>query len=179
VKVLHVGCGGSRVPEVIFPAAEWSETRLDIDPSVKPDIVGSITELPVATASYQAVYSAHNLEHIAPWAVPVALAEFHRVLVPKGFVMIAVPDLQQAARRIADGEGHALAYDAPSGPVTAFDIVFGWAPATANNPWMSHRCGFTLDTLHALLCAAGFKDVVVRSTAWQLEALGVRDGDGS
>jgi predicted SAM-dependent methyltransferase len=175
VKVLHVGCGGSRVPEVIFPAAEWAETRLDIDPSVAPDIVASITDLPVADASVQAVYSAHNLEHLTPWDVPVALAEFRRVLAPGGFVMIAVPDLQQAARRIADGEGHALAYDAPSGPVTAFDIVFGWAPATANNPWMSHRCGFTLDTLHALLCAAGFKDVVVRSTAWQLEALGVRD----
>jgi predicted SAM-dependent methyltransferase len=179
VKVLHVGCGGSRVPEVIFPAAEWSETRLDIDPSVAPDIVASITDLPVADGSVHAVYSAHNLEHLAPHHVPIALAEFRRVLAPGGFVMIAVPDLQQAARRIADGEGHALAYDAPSGPVTAFDIVFGWAPATANNPWMSHRCGFTLDTLHALLCAAGFKDVVVRSTAWQLEALGVRDGNGS
>jgi predicted SAM-dependent methyltransferase len=167
------------VPEAIFKPGEWDEVRLDIDPSVAPDIVGSITELPVATASYQAVYSAHNLEHIAPHHVPVALAEFRRVLAPGGFAMIAVPDLQQAARAIAEGKGGEVAYEAPCGPVTAFDIVFGWAPATANNPWMSHRCGFTLDTLHALLCAAGFKDVVVRSTAWQLEALGVRDGDGS
>ena len=179
MRVLHVGCGPARVPEVIFSPAEWTEVRLDIDPAVEPDIVASITELPLATASYQAVYSAHNLEHIAPWSVPVALAEFHRVLTPGGFVMIAVPDLQQAARRIADGEGHVVAYEAPSGPVTPFDIVFGWAPATANNPWMSHRCGFTLDTLHELLCAAGFKDVLVRSTAWQLEAVGVKDGNGA
>jgi len=179
VRVLHVGCGPARVPEVIFKPDEWTEVRLDIDPSVEPDIVGSITELPVANASYQAVYSAHNLEHIAPWEVPQALAEFRRALTPGGFVMIAVPDLQQAARRIADGEGHAVAYEAPCGPITAFDIVFGWSRATASNAWMSHRCGFTLETLHELLCAAGFKDVLVRSTAWQLEAVGVKDGNGA
>jgi predicted SAM-dependent methyltransferase len=179
MKVLHVGCGPARVPEVLFPPAEWAETRLDIDPSVAPDIVASITDLPVADASFHAVYSSHNMEHLTPHDVPVALAEFRRVLAPGGFAMIAVPDLQQAARAIAEGKGGEVAYEAPCGPITAFDIVFGWAPATANNPWMSHRCGFTLDTLHALLCAAGFKDVVVRSTAWQLEALGVRDGDGS
>ena len=177
MRVLHVGCGTQRVPEVMFPPAEWSETRLDIDGSVAPDIVASITDLPVAEGSFHAVYSAHNLEHLAPFDVPVALAEFHRVLVPGGFALIAVPDLQQAARRIADGEGGEVAYEAPCGPITAFDIVFGWSPATAGNPYMAHRCGFTLDTLHALMCAAGFKDVTVRSTAWQLEAVGVKDGD--
>lgn len=179
MRVLHVGCGPSRVPEVIFSPAEWTEVRLDIDPGVKPDIVASITSMPVEDASVQAVYSAHNLEHLAPWEVPQALAEFRRALAPGGFVMVAVPDLQQAARRIADGEGHAVAYEAPCGPITAFDIVFGWSRATASNAWMPHRCGFTLETLHELLCAAGFKDVLVRSTAWQLEAVGVKDGNGA
>ena len=178
MKVLHVGCGPARVPDVIFKPGEWSEVRLDIDPEVEPDIVASITSLPVADGSVQAVYSAHNMEHIVPHDVPVALAEFHRVLSPGGFVMIAVPDLQQAARRIADGEGHAVAYEAPCGPITAFDIVFGWSGATAGNPFMSHRCGFTMDTLYELLCAAGFKNVAVRASDWQLEAVGVKDGNG-
>ena len=178
MKVLHVGCGPARVPEVIFSPAEWTEVRLDIDPAVEPDLVASITSLPVADGSVQAVYSAHNLEHLAPHDVPVALSEFWRALQPGGFVMIAVPDLQQAARRIADGEGHAVAYEAPCGPITAFDIVFGWSGATAGNPFMSHRCGFTMDTLYDLLCAAGFKNVTVRASDWQLEAVGVKDGNG-
>src|SRR3954451_8011278 len=96
--VLHVGCG-VKLPHKLhqaFHTPEWRELRLDIDPNVQPDIVGSITDMRmVETASVDAVWSSHNLEHLYAHEVPVALAEFYRVLRPGGFLLITMPDLQQ------------------------------------------------------------------------------------
>ena len=46
-KVLHVGCGPPN-PQSLhkqFRGEEWEEIRLDINPDVEPDIVGSITDM--------------------------------------------------------------------------------------------------------------------------------------
>lgn len=179
LDALHVGCGHSRLPEPLFPVAEWREIRLDIDPAVAPDIVASLTELPLADASVSAVFSSHNMEHLAPRDVPVALAEFFRVLRPGGFCLVAVPDVQQAAAWIADGRGDDVAYVAPCGPVTPFDVVFGHAGMRADNPWMAHRTGFTLASLRQAMIAAGFRVQHSRVSDWDLVVLGVRDGDSA
>ena len=46
-SVLHVGCGAPN-PETLhraFRGAEWREVRLDIDPSTRPDIIASLTDM--------------------------------------------------------------------------------------------------------------------------------------
>ena len=59
----------------LFPPGKWVETRLDIDPSVKPDVVASMTDMSsVPDASCHAVYSSHNLEHLFPHELQQALA---------------------------------------------------------------------------------------------------------
>jgi SAM-dependent methyltransferase len=177
LDALHVGCGHARLPEPLFPAADWREIRLDIDPSTQPDIVASLTELPVGDGAVSAVFSSHNMEHLAPHDVPRALAEFFRVLRPGGFCLVAVPDIQQAAARIADGRGDDVAYVAPCGPITAMDVIFGHAGMRADNPWMAHRTGFTLASLRAAMIAAGFRVQRSEVREWDLIVLGVRDGD--
>ena len=58
-------------------------------------MVGSITQMDaVETASMDAIFSSHNLEHLHAHEVPVAMAEFIRVLKPKGYMVITCPDLQ-------------------------------------------------------------------------------------
>jgi hypothetical protein len=45
--VLHVGCGAyeqAKLPQV-FRQIHWREIRLDIDPTVRPDFVASITDM--------------------------------------------------------------------------------------------------------------------------------------
>lgn len=179
LAALHVGCGPARLPEPLFPAAEWREIRLDIDPATQPDIVASLTAIPVADGAMSAVFSSHNMEHLHPDEVPVALAEFFRVLRPGGFCLIAVPDVQEAAARIASGRGDETAYEAPCGPVTAFDILFGHAGMRRDNPWMAHRTGFTAKSLTAAMLAAGFRVQHSDVSNWQITVLGVRDGDGA
>ena len=49
-NVLHVGCGAyhpDKLPRRDFPADEWNEVRLDIDAKVLPNVVASITSMPM------------------------------------------------------------------------------------------------------------------------------------
>ncbi len=179
-RVLHVGCGAAnpdKLPEAFFPRGAWAELRLDIDPDVAPDIVASITDMAaVPDASVDAVWSAHNLEHLWSHEVPVALREFLRVLRPGGFALVTMPDLQQVAALVAEGNLEGPAYMSAMGPIAAIDMLYGFRPALAQgNAFMGHRTGFTAPSLAAHLTAAGFADVrVQRDGAFALWATGIR-----
>jgi hypothetical protein len=160
LTVLHVGCGPydpAALPE-FFRNGEWREIRLDIDPEAKPDIVASMTEMgAVADESADALYAAHNLEHLYPHEVPLALAEFKRVLSPEGIALIVLPDLQTIAARVAEGRLDDMAYMSPEGPISPHDMIYGFRPSLARgNLYMAHRTGFTAHTLQTALFAAGF-----------------------
>ena len=108
--VLHVGCGpfDPQAPPAQFRTADWKEVRLDIDPSVSPDVVASITDMSaVPSNSVDAVWSSHNLEHLYAHEVPLALREFWRVLKPGGVAVLALPDIQEVAQRRCRGESRA------------------------------------------------------------------------
>jgi ubiquinone/menaquinone biosynthesis C-methylase UbiE len=54
--------------------------------------VASLTDLPYPDAAFDAVWCANSLEYLADADVPVALAEFQRVLRPGGVVATKEPD---------------------------------------------------------------------------------------
>jgi SAM-dependent methyltransferase len=175
-RVLHVGCGVAdprKLPPEWFPMTAWREVRLDIDPAVRPDIVASITDMAVVPAgSFDAVWSSHNVEHLYPHEVLLALTEFRRVLKPDGFLLLTLPDLQQVAALVAEDRLTDTAYVSPAGPITPFDMLYGFRGALAQgNAFMGHRCGFTARTLEAALIAAGFPLVrVIRDSSFALWA---------
>lgn len=175
-KLLHVGCGTAR-PErmpACFTNGQWQEIRLDIDQSVAPDIIASITDLsPVEDASMDAVWSSHNLEHLNAFEVPTALTEFRRVLKEDGFALITLPDLRAIARHVlADNLTNTL-YESPAGPITPLDVIFGHqASIEKGNHYMAHRTGFTASTLGQALLDAGFDEVRVHEgKRWDLWAV--------
>ena len=58
-KFLHVGCGPKRKEQAGrgFQGEQRGEIRLDIDPAVAPDIIGSMTDMAaVADASMEAIF---------------------------------------------------------------------------------------------------------------------------
>jgi len=160
---LHVGCGPQHKDHTTsgFNTPEWFELRLDIDKSVAPDIIGTMTDMSaVETSSVDAIFSSHNIEHLSPHEVPVALSEFRRVLKPDGFVIITCPDLQSVAALIAQDKLLEPAYISPAGPIAPLDILYGHRPSLARgNLYMAHRCGFTQMVLSGTLKAAGFAKV--------------------
>ena len=163
---LHVGCGPKRKDKTTkgFNTPEWSELRLDIDANVQPDIIGTMTDMAsVASASVDAIFSSHNIEHLYPHEVSVALREFVRVLKPDGFLVVTCPDLQEVCRLVAEDKLLDAAYSSPAGPITPLDILYGHRPPMAKgNLYMAHRCGFTEKVLVGTLRASGFSTVASR-----------------
>ena len=180
--LLHVG-SGPKNPQLLHPifrSPEWLERRLDIDPRVCPDVVASMTDMKqVPGGAVDAIWSSHNLEHLFPHEVPVALREFKRVLKADGFALIAVPDLRRLASAIAADELTAPLYVSPAGPVTALDMLYGYGPALAEgNLFMAHHSGFTPRSLDRSLREVGFSHVELYQGEWDVLAL-ARSGSPS
>jgi len=157
---LHVGRGPQNKSSCFgFNNDNWKEIRFDIDKNVNPDIVGALTDMKsVETGSVDAVYSSHNIEHIFPHEVPIALREFYRVLKEDGIVVITCPDLQSAGEAVTQDKLFETLYEGYDVPVTAFDILFGHRETTADgNVFMVHKGGFTYSLLNSAFYEAGFK----------------------
>lgn len=163
---LHVGCGKKSKENTTpgFASPAWAEVRLDIDPTVKPDIVGDIIDMVgVGDQTVDAVFSSHNIEHLFIHQVPLALREFRRALKPDGFVVLNCPDLQSTAALIAAGKLMEPFGESPAGPICAHDTLYGWGKAIEGGAhFMAHRCGFTARSLTQQFISAGFGKVMVR-----------------
>ena len=159
-SVLHVGCGRKTIADKPpFAGRGWREIRYDIDESVNPDVTGTMTDMSgVETGSVDLVYSSHNIEHLYPHEVRIALKEFLRVLNRGGVAVITCPDLQSVAAEVAEGRLVEPLYEAPAGPISPLDILYGHRASMARgNLFMAHKTGFTLKTLAGTMTAAGFK----------------------
>lgn len=150
--LLHVGCGAT-------PLFDWikgyTETRVDVDESVNPDIVASMTDLG-DIGEYDMVMCCHALEHLHPADGDVALQELKRATKQGGCVLLFVPDLEDI-KPTTD-----MVYMCPSGPITGLDMIYGQIDTTRDNEWMRHKTGFVSDTLQAVMERAGFSRVEVK-----------------
>jgi len=178
--VLNAGAGhrSSRQLHPVFRSAQWRETRFDIDPATAPDITGSITDMraTAASGSYDAVWSSHSLEHLHAHDVPLALAEFRRVLKPRGYAIITSPDLEAVATLLLERGLDCVAYVSPSGPITPRDMLFGHGDSIAQGRHaMAHRTGFTCASLGALLLEAGFPVVMGKRERFDLWMVALMD----
>jgi len=177
---LHVGCGNNAKEHTTaaFAGSTWRELRLDIDQAVQPDIVGTMTSMvAVADQSVDAIFSSHNIEHLYPHEIPLAIAEFLRVLKSDGFAVITCPDLQSVAVLVAQDKLTEPAYVSPAGPIAPLDMLYGYRPSmAAGNLFMAHRSGFTERVLRNTLLSGGFASVASRRrpAAFDLWAVAVK-----
>ena len=162
--VLNVGSGALEASSVPAYFENWRQVRVDVDATVKPDIVADLTDLsPIASGSADAIWAAHCVEHLYEHQVRLALAEFRRVLRDDGFVCVIVPDLQMVAQYVAENRLHDPIYHSPAGPITAHDVFFGFGAAiAAGRTSMAHRCGFTPASLQRSFQQHPFGELLVR-----------------
>lgn len=166
-RVLNVGCGDFAPNKLhgVFDRGIWDEIRLDIDPKVKPDLIGSVTDMHgmVPDGAFDGIYSSHNIEHLHSFEVGPTLREFHRVLRPDGFALITCPDLTAVAQMIVDGKLMEVIYEAPAGPIRAVDMLYGHQRSVERgNHYMMHNTGLTQQHLGEMLATSGFHEVLVR-----------------
>jgi SAM-dependent methyltransferase len=172
---LNAGCGSTKNSHLPRVFRKWDQIRVDVDPSLKPDLVASIADLSaIPDASVDAVWCSHCVEHLFPHQVPLAFAEFRRVLRNDGFACIIVPDLQEIFQWIANDRMQETIYESAAGPVTAHDMIWGFGPAIAHGMLsMAHHCGFTPTHFLESLKATGFSEIVLRRRINKLELAGL------
>lgn len=172
--VAYVGSGGFSVFDErayhghllqFFNTDDWEEIRVDLNPDVEPDVVADARDLPFEDASLDAVVCLACLEHLPEAHAGEALWEFHRVLCDNGQLIVAVPDLEIAARLIVEGKGLEVLYESDAGPVRALDMVYGHQRMAATNHFMAHQTGFTSQSLALWLWETGFDGKIDRTDA--------------
>lgn len=174
-KLLHVGCGPKlkeSIPEIF---KDYEEIRQDIDKKVNPDYCCSITDMSVIESNqFDAVFSSHCLEHLHPFDILPTLEEINRLLNDNGFVFIRVPDLEVVAEYILKGMINTTVYISDAGPVTPLDMIYGFKYYTKRNPFMEHKCGFTVNSLIDALRSARFGQVTGRRYGFDVQAVAAK-----
>lgn len=157
MRVLHAGCGNDPLPRDIMGFGDCEEVRLDVDDTYKPDILGSITDMG-DIGTFDAAYMSHALEHLYPHQVPIALAEFRRVIRPGGHFICIVPDLEGVL------PNEDVVYVCADGgrEITGLHMYYGDPKVIPDYPYMAHHCGFVRDTYQAVFEAAGFEVAILR-----------------
>lgn len=177
-KVLNVG-GNNKSFELPSEYSGWEHVLLDIDPKGAPDIVCDARELSgLPSASFDSVYCSHNLEHYYRHDVTKVLAGFLHVLALDGFVYIRVPDIGTLIKTVAeqDLDINDILYEAPAGPVTVQDIVYGFNKQVeeTGNDYFAHKTGFTQKSLISCLHTAGFSWVYTDFGYLEIRAIAFR-----
>jgi ubiquinone/menaquinone biosynthesis C-methylase UbiE len=153
--LLHLGCGSEPIPDWL---SHFDEVRVDVNPDVKPHFVRDMLNLH-DIGTFDVIYCCHALEHLYPYQVPRALAEFKRVLNPGGGVFVVVPDLEDVKPDTT------MLMNCDLGPICGLDMFYGHHSSLESNPWMAHHCGFIESTLREALEQAGFEQVKMQRLA--------------
>lgn len=146
--VLEIGPGNGVVTRELRREG-ISVTTCDIARDLEPDVVGSVTDLPLADHSYDAILIAEVLEHIHFDDVPKALAELARVACTH--VVISVPH---------PGYVFALNFKVPLLPRVdiCFRIPFFWETHVFNGQhyWELGKRGYSVRRFVQMAREAGF-----------------------
>jgi hypothetical protein len=134
---LHLGCGFVHLP------GRWNA---DLD-GPAADLRSRAAVLPFRDESVTSVEAYHLLEHLGWLGTLDALAEWHRVLVPAGAVIVETPDVEPSFRRF-------LAADDRRGRAEALNWICGH-----ETPGHAHLFLFPREALAELLERQGFTDL--------------------
>jgi len=129
---LNIGAGG-KTPDLGMARVITLDIREDTDPDYRSDA----RTLPFEADTFDLVYSSHVLEHFNRRDVPGVLDEWLRVLRINGEIMLIVPTIEWAAKKILAGE-----IDEHVGNVL-------WGDQTHRHNY--HKSGFTAAILRELL----------------------------
>ena len=133
--------------------------RLDINPSVEPDITASLTDLSgLEKNTYDAVWSSHNIEHLFHHEARKMVIELRATIKTEGWLIVTCPDIRSAMEHAVKEGLDSPQYHSGIGPITPRDILFGHqASIRAGNQFMAHKNGFDLTSLADIFRNSGFR----------------------
>lgn len=158
-RALQLGTGHNPLPG-------WLNTDVQVFRRGKVEFLDATRPFPLPDASFDYVYSEHQIEHIPLEAGERMLAECFRVLRPEGVVRIATPDLERiaalAGRELDDEQRYYLTYISASLGLSAPDatvVVNSMFRAFGPDEGTGHQFIYSYEFLADCLRAAGFGHV--------------------
>jgi len=105
-RIADIGCGKGRFARIVrqqYPAAsvialDLAEAMLRSVPPALSRVAASMTALPLASASLDAVYATESLEHAVD--IPQAVAELTRIVRPGGRIVIIDKNVEAWGRTV-------------------------------------------------------------------------------
>lgn len=91
-RVLVVGKGDDLVVDLLR-RTEIDVVTLDIDPTLKPDLLASVESIPLRDDSFDVTICCEVLEHLPFDRLPICLDELHRVT--RTHLVMSVPDIRR------------------------------------------------------------------------------------
>ncbi|MDR1243307.1 MAG: methyltransferase domain-containing protein [Deltaproteobacteria bacterium] len=154
---LHLGCGGENIAGWInidnYDYESGDSSRSNASYDLKMDI----RALDAASDSVDRILLVHVLEHFVRWEALELLAQFHRLLKPKGLLLMEHPDLDGCIKMYLEGQ---TTIDTPLGKLNkGFTQFYG-------NQWdrldyETHRYVWTKKEMSQELIKAGFEVLVL------------------
>lgn len=147
--VLEIGVGNRVVCDTLRKLGV-KVTTLDVDEDLKPDIIASVTLMPLADAFFDVVLAAEILEHL-PWEeLPKALSEIHRV--SRKYAVVTLPH---------SGYTFSFSWKVPLlvPQRWIFKLPHFWKKHIFNGEhyWEMGKLGFPVRRIKNLLRGSGFK----------------------
>lgn len=133
---LNIGCGDQIL-------GGWINVDLYND---KADIKADVLSLPFEDGSIDEILAQHVLEHVSYHKTMVALGEWHRVLAPKGVLLVHVPDMSFLCTELIKSHDY-------------FSDIIRAMYGSQTDPGQIHYTGFTFNTLEQCLELAGFENI--------------------
>ncbi|MFA6063881.1 MAG: methyltransferase domain-containing protein [Gallionella sp.] len=142
---INVGCGKRTDPDW------WNcDVQQDPDASQPLDAICDARSIPLPNECADVVQAIHLFEHLYRWEIDSALAEWRRLLKPKGTLILELPNLVKCCQNYLSGRVRGGKEP---------DQLSRWGiygdPRTGNH-WMNHRWGYSPAELIDILHARGF-----------------------
>ncbi len=145
---LNLGCGKRQLEgwEGVDAGAYGQEHTADL------------RQLPFDDEVASHIMAIHVIEHFYLWEVRPLLAEWRRVLVPSGKIILEAPDFKRAVRRMAEGERN---------PQLTWWVLYG--DPGHKDPLQCHRWGWSPKNLSNVLSLCGFENIRQEPAEYKLK----------
>lgn len=148
---LNIGAGGRRLPGYL---------GVDAVPRPAADIVAKADKIPLPDGCVEEIIALHLFEHFYRWECDDVIKEWKRLLKPGGRLILELPNLIKCCENLLSGR-------VEGGKHPDQLSYFGlYGDPRQKDAFMSHRFGWTPETLKQFLSDYGFIKIKEAPTQW-------------
>lgn len=149
---LNIGCGGRRLDGYLGIDAVSERTAADI--------VATADNIPLPDGCAQEIIALHLWEHFYRFQCDDVIKEWRRLLKPGGVLILELPNLIKCCQNILSGKTIAGKHPDQIG-------MWGlYGDPREGDQFMSHRWGWTPESICLFLKSNGFSKVMETPTQW-------------